>query len=62
MFGQFDTTIFEDFMPVIGPIYLIIYLLISAIIFFNLLVALLTFIYEKALVNSENIYYLNLIR
>jgi hypothetical protein len=28
-----------------------------AIVFFNLLVALLNFIYEKALINSENIYY-----
>ena len=47
MFGQFSFKDFSDDKPTFGPIFLNIYLFIIAIIFLNLLVAILAFKFDK---------------
>lgn len=58
MFGQFSFEDFDSDSPVFGPIFLIVYLFIVAIVFANLLVAILTFTFETASKKSSIHFYM----
>ena len=58
MFGQFAFADFDSDSPTFGPIFLIIYLFIVAIVFTNLLVAILTFTFETASKKSRLHFYM----
>ena len=61
MFGQFSFKDFSDDKPTFGPIFLNIYLFIIAIIFLNLLVAILAFKFEQAVKEGTVLYYSQII-
>jgi len=48
MFGQFTFADFEANSPILGPIYLIVYLFFIGIVVLNILIAILAYIFEKA--------------
>jgi len=55
MFAQFSFDEFRAESSILGPIFLLLYLLVIAIIFINLLVAILTHIFDRA--NKKAIVY-----